>query len=67
MMEILRNFFLKVLVKYTLRIEVWLWKLLSQHFQFKRFQDEKMESAHSAPKPINLKTYWQKVIHNMFV
>ena len=28
-------------------IEVWLWKvLLSQHFQFKRFQDEKMESSH---------------------
>ena len=47
MIEILRKSFLKVLVKYTLRIEVWLWKvLLSQHFQFKRFQDEKMESAY---------------------
>ena len=47
MIETLRKSFLKVLVKYTLRIEVWLWKvLLSQQFQFKRFCDEKMESAH---------------------
>ena len=47
MIKILRKSFLKVLVKYTLRIEVWQWKVLrSQHFQFNRFQDEKMESAH---------------------
>ena len=47
MVEILRKSFLKVLVKYTLKIEVWLWKvLLSHHFQFKRFQGEKMESSH---------------------
>ena len=37
----------KILVKYTLRIEVRPWKvLLLQHFQSKRFQDKIMESAH---------------------
>ena len=47
LIEILRKSVLKVLIKYTLRIEVGLWKVLrSQHFQFKRFQDEKMESPH---------------------
>ena len=35
------------LVENGFRIEVWLWKvLLLQHLQFKRFQDEKVESAH---------------------
>ena len=71
MIEILRKSFLEVLVKYTLRIEVWLWKvLLSQHFQFKRFQDEKMKSTHfpladvwKIAQKINLNKdvlYWKK-------
>ena len=45
--EIFGKSFLKVLVKYTLGIEVCLWKvLLLQQFQFKRFQDEKLKPAH---------------------